>query len=237
MAIVMLTNRAFAFVPALALATIATVATAPLASADEAIVIATAPTAPAPAPAPATVGGAPQNADWNDVNHINGQLVKVGEANDYKKTYKRTNISTNPVGWILGSYGVSVSYGINDHVAIRGDVNYIDNYLDEDTRGMEVGIGAPIYFRRTYQGVFLEPGFVSRRFESETSCDFDCSASGSGETRTVTTAGPQMLVGWHWTWDSGLNVAFAAGVGRNWASEDSYDKIFPNGYMRFGYAF
>jgi hypothetical protein len=216
-----MTNRAAALLPALLLAAAATTA-----HADDATVVAAAPAA--------TAAGAPQNADWNDLSHLNGQLVKVGETNDYHKSYKRTNISTNPIGWMLGSYGVSVSYGLNDHIALRGDVNYISNYLDDDSTGMEVGVGAPIYFRRTYQGVFLEPGFISRRFESRDWCDFDCTSTTS---TTVTTAGPQMLVGWHWTWDSGLNVAIAGGVGRNWASEDSYDKVFPNGYLRFGYAF
>ena len=90
---------------------------------------------------------------------------------------------------------------------------------------LEVGVGVPIYFRRTYQGVFLEPGIISRRFDSE------------GET-VVTAAGPQMLVGWHWTWDSGLNVAIAGGLGRNWSTDSEYEeKIFGNGYLRFGYAF
>lgn len=172
--------------------------------------------------APAT--GAPQNEDWQDLSHINGQLVKVGEKNEYRKSYKRTIISTNPLGWVLGSYGVSVSYGLNQNIAIRGDVNYISNYVDEDTTGAELGVGLPIYFRRTYQGLFLEPGFISRRFTT-------------ASEDTVNTAGPQVLVGWHWTWDSGLNFALAAGMGRNWSGDDEYDKVFGNGYMRFGYAF
>lgn len=246
---VTMTNRALTILPALVLAA---AATAPRAHAEEQtgqpvvvvspsapIIVTTgggagptaAPTAPA---APVATTAAPQNEDWNNLSHINGQLVKVGETNDYKKAYKRTNISTNPIGWIYGSYGVSASYGLNDHVAIRGDVNVLSGYLDEDTSGVEIGVGAPIYFRRTYQGVFLEPGFISRRFDHKDWCDFDCTNVSS---TTVQTFGPQMLVGWHWTWDSGLNVAVAGGVGRNWASEDSYDKIFGNGYLRFGYAF
>lgn len=51
-----------------------------------------------------------------------------------------------------------------------------------------------------------------------------------------------MLVGWHWMWDRGLNLAVAAGVGRNWPRQDTesdYDDEAPfvNGYLRFGYAF
>ncbi|HVV84351.1 MAG TPA: DUF3575 domain-containing protein [Kofleriaceae bacterium] len=238
----MTTNGAFPILASLLLATAATAtATITSAHADDAapVVVAVAAPAPAPAaaPAPVAANGAPQNADWSDLSHINGQLVKVGETNDYHLSYKRTNISTNPIGWIYGSYGVSVSYGVNNHVALRADVNYLSSYLDEDVTGMEVGVGVPLYFRRTYQGPFLEPGFISRRFESKDCGCLESESAGGSSSETSTTYGPQMLVGWHWTWDSGLNIAVAGGVGRNWGSQDEYNKIFPNGYLRFGYAF
>src|SRR6185437_17017619 len=67
---------------------------------------------------------APQNANWNDVSNINGQLVPVGEKNNYLYEFKRTNISANPVGWIMGLYGVSASYALDDHLAIRGELDY-----------------------------------------------------------------------------------------------------------------
>jgi hypothetical protein len=222
------TTAARAALPAILLAAVATTTTITTAHAEGPIG-----TTPSPA-------AAPQNADWNDVSHLNGQLVKVGETNDYKKSFKRTIISTNPLGWIYGAYGASVSHALNSHIAVRGDVNYLSSFLDEGTTGLEVGVGLPIYFRRTYQGVFLEPGFISRRLDHDRGgCD-GCSSTGSSMA-TETTFGPQMLIGWHWTWDSGLNVALAGGVGRNWSTADGDDdgseKIFGNGYLRFGYAF
>ena len=202
---------------------------------------AAAPAAPSAVPAApaATVARPPQTHDWNDLNHINGQLVKVGETNDYVKTYRRTSISTNPVGWILGSYGVSVSYGLNNNIAIRGDVGYLDDYLEEGTTGFSAEVGLPIYLRRTYQGPFIEPGFAIKVLKDEDVVYYSGgSPSGSStETSTETVAGPQVLAGWQWTWDSGFNLAVAAGVGRNWSSDDEFEKIFPNGYFRVGYAF
>lgn len=195
-----------------------------------------APVAAGPAATAATTG-APQTESWDNVNHINGQVVPVGQENDYLKKYKRWNVSTNPLGWVLGSYGVSVSYGLNQNIAIRGDVNYFKPVGGENASGVELGVGVPIYFRRTYQGLFLEPGIISRRFEDTCAA---CSTSGGDTTITNTTFGPEVLVGWHWTWSSGLNFAIAGGVGRNWATEDTAygsDEVFGNGYMRFGYAF
>src|SRR5262249_10030090 len=41
---------------------------------------------------------APQNEDWNNVSHINGTPVKVGERNDYLYKFKKSNIAANPFG-------------------------------------------------------------------------------------------------------------------------------------------
>jgi hypothetical protein len=190
-----------------------------------------------PSAAPAATGApAPQTHAWEEVSHVNGQLVPVGESNSYLKKFRKTNISSNPVGWMIGFYGVSVSHAVSNHVAIRGDANYI-NPVGESESYTELGVGVPLYLRRTYQGAFIEPGFIVRT-ESNDYCD---SSYGSCNDTDVTT-GPQMLIGWHWTWDSGFNVAAAVGVGRNINhddNDDSYDdeEIFGNGYFRVGYAF
>jgi len=201
------------------------------------------PPAPSPNVAPVTNPTAPVTVDPRELNTINGQLVPVGQKNDYLIKFRRTNISTNPLGWIFGSYGVSASYALTDHIAIRGDVSYFSPPGgDSSVTGAEIGVGAPIYFRRTYQGLFLEPGLISRTFkDSYTYSDSNGNAVDGGKT-TSTTFGPQVLVGWHWTWDSGLNFSVAVGAGRNWSTKQtnsgySEDTVFPNGYMRFGYAF
>jgi hypothetical protein len=52
-------------------------------------------------------------------------------------------------------------------------------------------------------------------------------------------AGIEMLFGWQWTFDSGLNVAMAFGVAKHLASNHmgSSDGADANGYFRVGYAF
>lgn len=169
---------------------------------------------------------APQNQPWSNVSHINGQLVKVGEHNDYLyDTGKTTNIASNPVGWMFGFYGVSVSHAVHPNVAIRGDVN-VFNFSNES--GHEVGVSLPIYFRRVFQGPFLEAGIIARNLHDNCS---ECSPSAEH-------VGPEVMFGWQWSFDSGLNVAMAFGAMRNLngGSMSSSDPE-PAGYFRVGYLF
>jgi hypothetical protein len=179
------------------------------------------PVAPPSTVPPAAGQPAPQNERWSNVSHVNGTPVPVGTRNDYVYTFRRTIVASNPVGWMFGFYGLSVTVAVSDNVALRGDINVYDI---EDTDGTEFGVGVPIYFRRTFQGPFLEPGAITRTFNRESGDD--------------TVAGPQMLLGWHWTYESGLNLAVAAGVGRDMNNDDEFgDDQFFNGYLRVGYAF
>jgi hypothetical protein len=192
---------------------------------------------PAAAQAPATSNGAPQNEDWSNVSHINGSLVKVGEKSDYLLRYRKTNISTNPIGWMFGFYGVSVSHALSNNIALRGDANIISF---DNSSGYEVGASLPIYFRRVYSGPFIEPGLIVRGSRSK---DYYCDSTYDGcGTTTETFTGPEMLFGWSWIFDSGLNVAFAVGAARNLNPQmDQYgyvtDSVQPAGYFRIGYAF
>ncbi len=176
----------------------------------------TTPAAPDPNPAPT-----------GPLSHINGTPVKVGEHREYYYGYKPVNISANPLGWIIGIYGVSGSYALNNRVAIRGDVT-VYSPVDDDDEGFELNVSAPIYFRHMYSGFFLEPGIMLREYKNSPEDD--------GET----TFGPMVLAGWHHTWDSGLNVSYAFGLGRDLSSDDNKfddDEPFVNGYFRVGYNF
>jgi hypothetical protein len=173
------------------------------------------------------VASPPQNEDWNNVSHINGQIVKVGERGDYLyNNGKTTSIATNPIGWLYGFYGLSVSHAVHANVAIRGDLNW---FSLGDRTGHEVGVSLPIYFRRVFQGPFLEVGLVDRNMDD--GCG-DCGGTGGDSF------GPAVLFGWQWTFDSGLNVAMAFGGLRNLNSSSiGSSAAEPAGYFRVGYAF
>ena len=187
---------------------------------------------PPPVPLAPVAEPAPQNEDWRNVSHINGEPVKVGERGDYLYKWKTTNVATNPIGWMMGFYGVSVSQALGTNIALRGDANLVDMRGD-NIKGYELGVSVPIYFKRVFQGPFFEPGLIVRDFDNEDSySDYDDNDPAS--------VGPSVVFGWHWTFDSGLNVAAAFGLMRNINnnSMDEYDDggIEPSGYFRIGYA-
>src|SRR5688500_12283603 len=102
---------------------------------------------------------APMNERWNNVSHINGHPVEVGDRDKYLLSYKKTNVASNPIGWMFGFYGLSVSHAVSPNIAVRADGNFIS--LDE-VSGYEVGLTVPIYFKRVYEGPFLEGGLLVR---------------------------------------------------------------------------
>ncbi|HEY1556211.1 MAG TPA: hypothetical protein VGF94_15350 [Kofleriaceae bacterium] len=194
-------------------------------------VVMTAPSA-TPSSAPAAQP-APQNEDWSNVSHINGQLVKVGERGDYLYKFKKVNISVDPFGPFLGYYEAAISYGLSQNVALSASFGtLVDN--SGNTSGYQATLSLPIYFRRTYSGPFLEPGLIVRG--STTNDDYECDGCDSTSTST-SWAGPEMLFGWQWMFDSGLNVAWAAGVVKHLGGDAMGENTDVNGYFRVGYAF
>ncbi len=190
---------------------------------------------PDPQEMPPAPLAAPQNEDWNNVSHINGSIVPVGERGAYLKKFKKTNISTNPFGFMYGSYSISASYAVSDNVVIRGDANV--GKMIEGGSGVELGVSAPIYFRRAYSGPFLEPGLITRTVNQDEYNYSDYSSMSTTSSAVLF----EMMFGWHWSFDSGLNVAAALGAAREIgnSSSDSYssDDVHFAGYFRVGYEF
>ncbi len=189
-----------------------------------------------PPPPPAAPYGAPQNEDWNNVSHINGVPVKVGERNDYLVKFKKTNISGNPFGLFFGYYDIAASHAVGNNLALSVAVSGW-SFDGGDDQGFQLTASAPLYFRRAFSGPFLEGGLILRTTNDQYYADcYDCSASSS--SMSTSWAGPELLFGWHWTFDSGLNIAFAGGIAKRMNNANDYgENIEGNGYFRVGYAF
>ena len=173
--------------------------------------------APAQPPPPASPDNNDPNTVANDVSTLNGQLVEIGDKNRYRYSHKQWNIAANPFGFLFNWYSISGSKALSNNVALRGEVSFS---TENDSNALGLGIGLPLYFKKVYTGLFLEPGI----------------SMFSAGTDTVW-AGPQLVIGYHWYWDSNFNLAAAIGVGRNWSNEDSFTETFPAGYFQVGYAF
>ena len=182
----------------------------------------------------------------HDKSKIDDQLVKVGQKNEYLYTYPKLNVSVNPFSPLYDRISLSASYALTMHIAIRADLSLHvgeDDYYSDDffEDANSYTLSAPIYFRKVYSGFYLEPG------------------SHIGELYGEHLLGFQVLAGWHWMWDSGLNVSTALGMGRNVSPDgdcgggyDDYETssfagdvvyceqnpdLYPAGYFRVGYAF
>jgi hypothetical protein len=108
----------------------------------------------------------------------------------------------------------------------------------------QAAISMPIYFRRTFSGPFIEPGLLWRQTGDSSYCSYNYGGGGGNGgcgSSAHNWAGPELLFGWHWTFDSGLNIAWAFGVAKHVADDQmsSYSSSDPdiNGYFRVGYAF
>lgn len=160
----------------------------------------------------------PTNLYPENLSTINGHPIKVGEHNEYYNQHPKFSVGLNPLGLIMGLYGLSGTYAVSDHVGVRGEFLLIRKaFGDGGANGVSLQGGVPIFFKQMYQGFFLEPGFTIRGLE-----------------QNGVTAGPHVMAGWQWRWDSGFTAAMAFGAGRDFGNND---EVFPTGYFHTGYTF
>jgi hypothetical protein len=192
------------------------------------------PPAPPSAQPVVVANSAPQNEDWNNVSHINGTPVKVGERNEYLYKFKKNNIAANPFGLFFGLYDLSASHAVSQNLAVSAAVTGTDEFF-------QFSATLPLYFRRTFSGPYLEPGLLIRSEKDYYYDDcYDCSYSSSSSTMSTSWTGPQLMIGWQWMFDSGLNMQAAFGLAKKLdGNNDPYSSDEPeaNGYFRVGYAF
>ncbi len=154
---------------------------------------------------------------------------------------RKANIAVDPFGPFLGLFEGAAAYEASPHVAVAGSIAYFSSgHPSYGWNIFQVTASVPLYVQRTFSGPYVEPGVVYRSFHHG-SID-----SGSDYSYDETWVGPELLVGWHWNFDSGLNLALAAGVAQHWGGHHhsamgmdtsvSNDPDF-NGYFRVGFNF
>ena len=160
--------------------------------------------------------------------------VKVGERGEYLYKPKKYNLSTNPFGFFFGYYDIAASMALGNNLGATVAITGWN--LSEYEQCYQISATLPLYFRKTFSGPFLEGGLLIRTTDEE---DYyyaaDCYDCSSYTESSNTWAGPQLLFGWQWTFDSGLNTSFAFGVAKRMNGSDNDTDA--NGYFRVGYAF
>jgi len=145
--------------------------------------------------------------------------------------YFKYNVSFDPVGIILGFYYLTGSYAFHPNVVAKANLGFtVEPFGIEDQSGFSALVGVGFYFDKAFKGPFVEPALSFTRLKD------------SSINKSATAFGPQTNLGYHWTWDSGLNMAVAVGVQRNFVSDDSpqfedFGKFRATGFFRFGWAF
>ncbi|MEO8554668.1 MAG: hypothetical protein ABI678_32045 [Kofleriaceae bacterium] len=185
---------------------------------------------------------APQNEAWSNVSHIDGSIVPVGERNAYLYAFKKNNLQSNPLAWMFGYYQVAGSHALSQNIAASLEISgWSTNNGNES--GYSIAPSLQLYFKRTFSGPFLEGGLVIHHDSNTDSyydyagC-YDCTASSTSRDWM----GPEVMFGWAWMFDSGLNVSAAFGAAKPMSdsrSTNTYssDEPEPVGYFRVGYAF
>lgn len=146
---------------------------------------------------------------------------------------QRTTITTDPVALIYERYTLGVAHAVSEHIALR-----VDTAVTPPTSNVpgpsQLSAGVAIYFERAFQGPFLEVGALVQR-SPVWGLGY---LGGYLETDMVTTAGPQISIGWQHTLPRGFTIAAAVGAARTWATNDSWfaPVVTPTSSLRVGYA-
>jgi hypothetical protein len=133
----------------------------------------------------------------------------------------RFELATDPLGLIQGRYELAATYALTDHLAVRGSVMRGDASTQATLSRATLCVVA--YLDRTFHGPFLEAGFgyEDNWFE------------------ITNTGGPEVLLGWQWTYAKHYSLSTAVGAMRVWGPtiSDQPEPIEYESYVNLGYVF
>jgi len=167
----------------------------------------------------------------------NKPVIPVGERNRYRNAYQTWNVWTNPFGYFWGNFNLGISYAFHQNVKVNLEPQFIYFFLaDPKVVGGGATLSTSIYFKKVYDGFYLEPGARILYLSQERKF--------GGSKADGLVGGPQLIAGWSWIWDSGLNFNVGLGVGYYWGNTgkdvedtEAFEGIFPAGNLQFGFAF
>lgn len=138
-----------------------------------------------------------------DVAPVVSEMSSTSTASSYE--LKRVNITVSPLGFIIGSFGGGVDFGVSDRITLGAYGSYLSrNIADVYVQGGDVGARARFYLTgpRLSSGWYLSP-----------SVGYTTVSIGAGR-RSISVDGPEAkgIIGYQWVFDNGINIALGAGL-------------------------
>jgi|HubBroStandDraft_6_1064221.scaffolds.fasta_scaffold338309_2 hypothetical protein len=146
----------------------------------------------------------------------------------------RFELATDPLGLLQGRYALAATYALTDHFAVRGSIMHGDATTQLTVFRATVSVLA--YLDRAFHGPFLEAGYA---WEDQL-LEYSESAGEPTETWTIDLGGPELLLGWQWTYAKHYSLSATVGAMRVWrpaVSELPAPTIEYESYVNVGYVF
>jgi hypothetical protein len=134
---------------------------------------------------------------------------------------KTTNLQLSPIGVIFGFYSIAAERALSSNIALALELDAANTGGGAGTATQAI-LSLPLYIKRTFSGPFIEPGVLVHSTSYEPAY-----------------AGIELLIGWTYLFDSGVNISGAIGISRRIDGDGELvvDALDPSGYFRVGYAF
>lgn len=116
-------------------------------------------------------------------------------------TDRSTNISVNPLGFLIGAANVSAQFKVSERFSIGPSASFYRYSVDESkATGYGLGLDAVFYLSGT---AFNDSWFLGPFLGYANASNGGLSASGVGVGATI---------GYWWFWDSGFNLSLGIGI-------------------------
>ena len=136
---------------------------------------------------------APQNEDWNNVSHINGSIVPVGERNQYLYSLQEEQPAVEPDRVDVRLLpGRRLARAVAEHRREPQISGWSTEHGNES--GYQIAPTLQVYFKRTFSGPFLEGGLVIASRRATTATAYDCYDCSTHRRRRSDWVGPEVHV-------------------------------------------
>jgi hypothetical protein len=149
-------------------------------------------------------------------------------------------LATNPLAIVDEEYSVSMAAAVASHVVVRGELQLAAANVPLADVSAAAGLSVRLFLDHAFQGPFIEPGVITRTTTTSGNCLENSTIVDGMCGYTPRTLGPEIYVGWQWTFGSHFTGAASFGVEKVWFADNGLSAAaIPHvfaGALRVGYA-